>query len=902
MFSDVKPEERATTGRAFLVLMLVTAGHTLSETARDALFLTRLPPTKLPWVYLGLAVLGALIGLRPRAPASPRRLGIGLAGAAIVTAGFGLALRGPSTVLVYALYFWTGVFASVVTVELWVLLGRLHTATQAKRLYGLIGAGSVVGAVVGSGTSRLLAVSLSPASMLLGSAALVALSAPVALSFPRGAPAPPAGAGAGVALRSSLGRVWSSPYPKRVLTLATLGAVTVTLADFAFKSVVAESVPRAELVAYLSTVSLALSALSLVAQIGVARWLLRRLGVPAALVLLPFGMLLGGLGVAFGGGLRAVLGLKAADGALRYSVHRTAVELLMVPVHDAVRDRVKPVIDLVGQRGGQAIASVLILALAAVGAHDQKLGFAVAALAALWLGAAVAVHRHYLDLFRTTLREGGLSTDAEMPRLDVGALETLLVGLNSTNDGEVLGALELLAAQGKERLIPPLLLYHPSRAVVLRALEVFVELGRPDFVPIADRLRDHPDPEIAAAALRARTAIAVDPDLLLERAEGPSLAVRAAAVVSLAMRGLVSDDSARARLSAIARVGPEGRRELARSIAAELARGQAAATPAVGALVDSWLVELAGDPSLETRAHVATAMARRPSPSLLPCLVPMLEEHSLRAAARAAVAAIPGAAAQLDRALSDPALPLGVRIHLPRTIAALPAEEAAPVLLRHLGADVDGTIRFKVIRALSRMRRDHPELVVPPGALAAALDDNLERAMGHARARFVLRMSAPESPARDLLAELLFDKELYALDRICSIFALLRPSEDFVRIFRGLRSQSPRVRSSSRELLETALRPPYKDRVLSLVDDVVGDATPLLPGARAAGFEPVLRGLAADRDALVSTFATYLAAEVGVDLGDAELERGRRNARAAGLGEELLEGPLSRRALGGAPA
>ncbi|MBL8608016.1 MAG: hypothetical protein JNL38_11885 [Myxococcales bacterium] len=895
----MKPAERATTGRAFLVLMLVTAGHTLSETARDALFLTRLSPTKLPWVYLGLAVLGALIGLRPRAPASPRRLGLGLAAAAIVTAGFGVALRGPSTLLVYALYFWTGVFASVVTVELWVLLGQLHTATQAKRLYGLIGAGSVVGAVVGSGASRLLAMSLTPASMLFGSAALVALSAPVALSLPRGAPAPPGGGAAGVPLRASLGRVWSSPYPKRVLTLATLGAVTVTLADFAFKSVVAASVPRAELTAYLSTVSLALSALSLVAQVGVARWLLRRLGVPAALVLLPFGMLAGGLGVALGGGLRAVLGLKAADGALRYSVHRTAVELLMVPVHDAVRDRVKPVIDLVGQRGGQAIASVLILALAAVGAHDQRLGFAVAGLATLWLAAALSVHRHYLDLFRTTLREGGLSTDAEMPRLDVGALETLLVGLNSTNDGEVLGALELLAAQGKERLVPPLLLYHPSKAVVLRALEVFVELGRPDFVPIADRLRDHPDPEVAAAALRARTAIAVDRELLVERAEGPSLAVRAAAVVSLALRGLVSDESARARLLAIAEAGPDGRRELARSIAAE---GLGVATPEVGAIVDGLLVDLARDASLETRAHVAAAMARRPHPSLLPHLVPMLEEHALRAAARAAISAIPGAAAHLDRALSDEALPLGVRIHLPRTIAALPVDEATPVLLRHLGADVDGTIRFKVIRALSRLRRDHPGLVVPDGALAPALEDNLERAIGHARARFVLRTSAPEGPARDLLVELLFDKELYALERVCSIFALLRPEEDFVRIFRGLRSQSPRVRSSSRELLETVLRAPYKDRVLTLVDDVVGDASPLLPGARAARFEPVLRGLAADRDVLVSTFATYLAADVGVDLADAELERGRRNARAAGLGDELLEGPLSRRTLGGATA
>ena len=60
--------------------------------------------------------------------------------------------------------------------------------------------------------------------------------------------------------------MWSAPYPKRVLLLTLLGAATITLGDFAFKSVVAQTVPRERLVAYLSTVSLLLSSLSLLAQ------------------------------------------------------------------------------------------------------------------------------------------------------------------------------------------------------------------------------------------------------------------------------------------------------------------------------------------------------------------------------------------------------------------------------------------------------------------------------------------------------------------------------------------------------------------------------------------------------------------------------------------------------------
>lgn len=891
---DVRPAERATTGRAFLVLLLITAGHTLAETARDALFLARIAPARLPWVYLGLALVGAVIGLRPRAPQSPRRLGVTLLASAAVTAAFALILARPSSALIYALYLWTGIFASMITVELWMLLGRLHTATQAKRLYGLIGAGSVLGAVVGSAASRALAEQLTPAPMLFASALLVALSAPIALSLPATSGEGPLAPTRRAALRSNLGSVWSAPYPKRVLLLTLLGAATITLGDFAFKSVVAQTVPRERLVAYLSTVSLLLSSLSLLAQLGLSRWLLRRLGVRAALLMLPLGMLAGGVGVTLGGGLRAVLALKGADGALRYSVNRTGLELLMVPVHDAIRERVKPLIDLVGQRGGQSLASLLILGLSALSAGQLPVGMLIAVLAALWIGVTFSVHTHYLDLFRTSLREGGISTRAEMPPLDLGALETLLVGLNSTDDNEVLGALDILAAQGKERLIPALILYHPSRAVVLRALSLFVDLGRKDFVPIADRLLGHPSREVAAAALRARTVVDPDAPMLAQGLADCCAEVRAAAAVALGARGLAGAGETRALLDELARKGSEVCTEIARSIAYESGGGREATGPAIGAVFDELLITLAGDPDPGTRADVARAMARRPSARFFPALVRMLEDQALRPVAREAIRAIPGAVALLDGALRDPALPQSVRLHLPRSLSLLPEGEALPALLFHLREERDGAVRYNVLRALTRLRRASPSLIIDELTLAPVLEGTLERAGAHARARASLlaEPARKPSPARQLLAELLFDKEVYALDRVCSLLELANPEEDFARIFRGVRSPSPRLRSSSRELLETVLRAPYKERVLALVDDISGDAV-----AESAVASPgvVVRALASDRDPLVSSIAAYVAADEGLDLAAVLVEQVKRSARETDLGEDFLEGPLTRR-------
>src|SRR6185295_17675381 len=113
-------------------------------------------------------------------------------------------------------------------------------------------------------------------------------------------------------------------------------------------------------------------------------------------------------------------------------------------------------------------------------------GIAVAVLAAVWVLLARGIRSRYLDVFRSTLQRGRLELSAGMPELDMSALEALIASLSSRKDAQVLGALDLL-----------------------------VETGRPDFVPVADRLLAHADAEVRTAALRARAAVERDPVFLL---------------------------------------------------------------------------------------------------------------------------------------------------------------------------------------------------------------------------------------------------------------------------------------------------------------------------------------------------------------------------------------------------
>jgi len=87
--------------------------------------------------------------------------------------------------------------------------------------------------------------------------------------------------------------------------------------------------------------------------------------------------------------------------------------------------------------------------------------------------------------------------------MDVASLESLIGALSSTDDAEVVAALDLLARRKRTRLVPLLILYHPAEAVLVRALDLFTDARREDVAGMALKLLGHPSGEVRAAALRA---------------------------------------------------------------------------------------------------------------------------------------------------------------------------------------------------------------------------------------------------------------------------------------------------------------------------------------------------------------------------------------------------------------
>jgi ATP:ADP antiporter, AAA family len=593
-------------------------------------------------------------------------------------------------------------------------------------------------------------------------------------------------------------------YPRYVAGLVVMGSMALTTADWVFKATVADNVDPGQMGAFFGAVYLALNGLSLTVQLLLVSRLVRRFGVVSSSLVLPVLLSGAGLGLLAGGGLWAAVALKTFDGTLKHTLHRTTLELLYVPMLERVRSRVKRVVDAVGHRGGQAIASGLILVILAAGGGIGQVLAAMLAFGMMWFVIGLGIRAPYIDVFRRTLSEATARPMLQIRALDMSSLETLLEALNSANDDEVLAAMEVLESDGKQHLIPALILYHPAEAVVLAALESFGRARRIDFIPVADRLLDSATPAIHAALVRVRSTVAPSRQFLEARLESFCSSTRTTAAVLLYSHGWSSKDDTQAALTA--------------AIDSENTSPKLAlARVATAAAMEGWrgdevmaqaLVRLAGSMDHEVRVEVIQAMTAFRNDAYLDHIVYALADRATRATASESFRAIGlMCLPRLQQMLGSPGVPVRVRIELPRIMASM-GESAAKVLLDRLPEEENGSVRYRMLRALEVAQLRYPSLRLPRQQLTAAVSRNLAEAFHFLHWRMTLDTEAKadsgwQTAAHPLLLQLLQDKEAQAIERVVRMEGLRHPAEDFRKVVQGLSAGSPAARSSSLELIET---------------------------------------------------------------------------------------------------
>ncbi len=864
---DLRPGEARPLLATFASLLLIVVGHTILETARDALFLVHVGAATLGWMYIVAAaatlVAGGLGASTAARLGARRALTATQLASAFVAAAF--YFPHPNLVSLTALYASGAVIAALLVPQLWATAAGLFHVGQARRVFGVVAIAGVLGAVLGSGLAALALTVLHVRALLPLAGLAFAASALVIRAAPEPRAARPAAPTASDA--SLVGAVRAQPILLRIALVVVLGTVVTLLADYLFKAVAVSKVPPHQLGSFLARAYTAMNLLALVVQLVVARRLLARAGVVATLGFTPTFMFFGSAATLLSGGAHfAVIGTKIIDAATRHSVYRTGLELVYLAVPARARDRVKPIIDGALTRVFQAAAAGLVLVLIRVG-HGSVVELALLAAlgAAGWVVAAAALRGPYVALFRRALL-GDSAEPRSAEELDLASIELLVEAVSSPRGAEVIAAIDALGRRGRSGLVPALVLLREEEDVLVHALDLFGGSQRGDWRRFAERLLTHRRERVQRAAMRALARVERGPVAGAAPAAGDRdrpwiqgyLAIQDLGHGDDVDLAALLDTSADAKETALGMLTAFGDATPSASLAGALEAVLARAT----FRFDRAAIELAA------RAGAAVQAAE-----LVPWLVDRLEARDARAAVRVALVALgqpafDHLATSLEQGGHAP-----VRVHLPLALAEFRSQRAADRIFACVRGDDDGFLRYRALRALERMvavvplkldlaevrRLVRRELVESLRVLAAA--DAI------ARAATLTRQPASAT----ILERLLREKSAQALVRAFRFLKLLHPAEDIQGVRAAIASGDERRRANAVEFLDALLAPGRRREpddalrpLLRLAIEDLADAERLTRAAPIVGFgridpgeivarlradvDPTLAGLALDLD------------------------------------------------------
>ncbi len=527
----VRQGEQRLIGLMLLHSMGVGITRVFSYAATSALFLSRYDASKLPYVYVAAAVVTSFFSIAYGWLGGRVRFRRLLAANLGFTLGMFLILRGLLAftdaawpTLVGAV--WTELLWALVHLEFWGLAGRLLDVRQAKRLFGLMGAGETTATILGGlalaplvgviGTPNLLLVAAvgTACSLLAFNRLTAAYGAHLEATGERG----DEGDG-GTAPRERAASLISGLYVRLLCSAVALSVTAFFFIDMAFLTESSRRFPDVDrLAAFLGPFAAAANAGVFLVRAFLTGPVLSRYGITAGLLALPVLVGLGSAGVvgagALGGSAWIIFVFMAAtrliDGALRESIDSSTVLLLYQPLSPRNRTRTMAMVEgLVSPLAGGAAGIIILLLQRFMGLGTIRLASFVLSIAFAWVAMALALRSSYLKVLVEALGRRRLRAE-DLSFTDGHTVAAVRHGLRSTHPHEVIYCLGILEGIDPTRHRAALgeLLTHPSPLVRRDVVERVERLSLTDLVE-AVRSLAHADPDAGVRGVAVRTLCAL---------------------------------------------------------------------------------------------------------------------------------------------------------------------------------------------------------------------------------------------------------------------------------------------------------------------------------------------------------------------------------------------------------
>lgn len=829
---DVRKGEILLTVLMFTNYYLLLVTYYFLKPARDSLFLIKVDPTQLPVVFIITALVTVPVVTLQNKLSRKFKLHILIN----ITTGFLILNLAALRLLIlwddpwvyYVFYTWVSIYGALTTSQFWLLANSVYNATQAKRIFVLLGLGGIIGAFTGGevtglvvtylhiSTPDLLFICMSILTITMILTAVTVKLNPIAEQ--------PVKSRKQSTRKESMGQLFATIKKSRhLLLIVGIIAMTMMVAsfiDYQFKVVSKQSFPTTEtLTTFLGKFYGRLSLVSLFLQLLLTYRFIRVLGVGGVIMFLPVALMLGSISMILFPGLFAAVILRGADGSLKYSIDKTGRELLFLPVPLEVKKRTKIFIDLFIDRWFRGIAGALLLLCTMIlDLSVRQISVVVVVLVAGWLVLTFIMRKEYVNAFRKALQK----RDIDLSSLNVNitdsqSIKTLIASLGSDNEREIIYALDMLAGTKDKRLIEPVmaLLPHSSDDIRRRAVHVLRTLSNDE---IAHRMHDmlnDSDPRIRRDAIDiiCRQAGKNRKEVLQKFLSGDDLTVCSAAVGCIAEYG--DDDEEKLitgeLLESFIDISGSGSESCRTQLAGAFGRLNRPSLKPI-------LAKLMNDPSPHVVREVIDSLGDLQDEEYVSWLIDQLQYRRYRPRARQALAKYGDKIFPvLARYILDENISLNIRYNITRIFSAVPTQ-ASVDMLSELLDKAPAYLSYFIIKALNKLRSRYSDLSFSHRAIDAAMTKETRTYYEVLRILQLHRNS--DSPSGRLLARALIEKQDQNLEQIFRLLGLAYPPQDMYNAYLGLTSNRGVLRANAVEFLENVLQGEIKKMLEPILDDV----------------------------------------------------------------------------------
>ncbi len=443
-FLNIKEGE----GRPVLILFLhffaYVAISITGSAARDTYFLTLFDRTLLPLMFVAVAVfLSLTLAIYARFTKQFDLIPVMLITALVAALSLGLIQMHIRGWVIPFLYVWIEIINNLLVIQFWFLAGDVFHPRQAKRLFGILGGGGSLAAIIVGlgikpfvntfGSQRLLYLTMGFLFLTIITTRMVRPYRKTAL-----AKKPPT-----VKPKKRAPRF--DPYLTAIALVVALSAFISRIVDYQFKITAVTFFPvQEDLVNFFGTYYAVAGGATLILQFFVTGRILSRFGVLTGLMILPLILSLGSSAFLMAPIITTIFLAKFSDQVFKFTIHNSTLQLLWLPIPPLKKHGAKPLIEGSLRAVVEGLAGILIYVSMKFIAI-QTLSFLVLGAALVWILNTFRLKKGYVQTLEAAIAKRALNfEELEIDITDHTMVQVIEKALRGNDEVQQLFALELI--------------------------------------------------------------------------------------------------------------------------------------------------------------------------------------------------------------------------------------------------------------------------------------------------------------------------------------------------------------------------------------------------------------------------------------------------------------------------